>query len=311
MIFISNLYAMKNTSSLLFVFSTVCLTVVIGCKNSDKEQEPCISYPGPKPDSMALVFAKGIFSTDSSEFNSNFSQDGKLFFLSRRTPQGKTDIYISNFDGKNWGNPELASFSEPEFSEADPFITPDGTLYYISDRKKNKSDTIPDYDIWYVHPLANGKWSEPENLEAVNSDSTEYYVSLSDNKNVYFGSNRPGGFGLHDIYVSKFIDGKYSVPENLGPAVNAAELDHDPFISKDEKLLIFTSKNRKDGYGKGDLYYSIKGEDGKWSQAQNMGKHINTASYDFCPYVTPDSKYFFFSSDNDIKWIDINYLPKN
>jgi Tol biopolymer transport system component len=273
-----------------------------------KGDELTIPYPDPKPDSMAITFLKGIASSDSLDFNSTFSPDGKSFFFSRLT-NGKTHIYTSYFDDGKWREPIMTTFSEPECSEADPFITGDGTLYYISDRKKDTSDTISDFDIWMVHPTENGKWSAPENLQAVNSDSTEYYVSLAANKNLYFASNRAGTFGRFDIYVSKFEDGKYSTPENLGPAVNAPETDHDPFISQDEKLLIFTSKNRKDGFGAGDLYYSERGKDDKWSTAKNIGKRFNTTTYDFCPSISKDQCYFFFSSDNDIKWIDIKSLP--
>lgn len=279
----------------------------VRCSNPT-ENEQAIPYPDPKPDSLALIFLKGIASSDSLDFNSTFSPDGKSFYFSRLT-NGKTHIYVSAFDGKAWGNPVMTSFSETAFSEADPFVTPDGTLYYISDRKRDASDTIPDFDIWMVHPQENGNWSAPENLQAVNSDSTEYYVSLADNKNLYFASNRVGTLGRFDIYVSKFIDGKYTTPENLGAAVNAAETDHDPFISRDEKLLIFTSKNRKDGFGAGDLYYSERGNNEQWSIAKNMGKRFNTATYDFCPSISRDSKYFFFSSDNDIKWISLKSVP--
>jgi Tol biopolymer transport system component len=285
----------------------VLLSILIQCSTSTKKEQ-AIAYPEPKPDSTAITFLKGIASSDSLDFNAMFSPDGRSFFFSRLT-NGKTHIFVSAFDGKNWGSPTMTSFSEPEFSEADPFITPDGTLYYISDRKRDAADTIPDFDIWMVHPQENRKWSAPENLQAVNSDSTEYYVSLADNKNLYFSSNRVGTLGRYDIYVSKFVDGKYTTPENLGAAVNAPVTDHDPFISRDEKLLIFTSKNRKEGFGAGDLYYSEKGDDGKWSVAKNMGKRFNTATYDFCASISRDSKYFFFSSENDIKWIDIKYLP--
>lgn len=218
-------------------------------------------------------------------------------------------MYCSKSDGKNWGQPQMLPFCEEAFSEADPFMTADGTLYYISDRKKDATDTTPDYNIWCVHPLDNGKWSSPESIEAVNSDSTEYYVSIADNKNLYFSSNRIGGSGTLDIYVSKFVDGHYTTPENLGPLVNAPENDYDPFISRDEKLLIFSSSKRKDGFGGGDLYYSERSADGTWSQSRNLGKQINTDSYDFCPYITPDLKYFFYSSKNDIKWMEAKYLP--
>ncbi len=276
--------------------------------NNVSDQKP-VHYPAPAPDSIALTFLQGIISSDSLDFNANFSPDGKSFYFSR-FGNGKTHIYFSTFDGKTWQQPVMASFCEAAFSEADPFFAPDGTLYYISDRKRNTSDTIPDYDIWCVHPDEKGNWLAPENVEAVNSDSTEFYVSISATKNLYFASNRTGGFGLQDIYVSKFVNGKYTTPENLGSAINAAELDHDPFISKDEKLLIFTSKNRKDGFGTGDLYYSLKGDDGNWTPAKNMGSRVNTVSYDFCPHITPDQKYFFFSSKDDIKWISTKYITR-
>ncbi len=294
---------MKALQILFFVIVSGCL---VQCSNKT-ESEQNIPYPDPKPDSSPLVFLKGIASSDSLDFNSTFSPDGKIFYFSRLT-NGKTHIYASYFDKGKWREPVMTSFSEPEFSQADPFVTPDGTLYYISDRKRNTSDTIPDFDIWMVHPLESGNWSAPENLEAVNSDSTEYYVSLADNKNLYFASNRIGTLGKFDIYVSKFVNGAYSTPENLGAAVNAAETDHDPFISRDEKLLIFTSKNRKDGFGTGDLYYSEMDDNQQWSTAKNMGKQFNTATYDFCPSISRDLKYFFYSSDNDIKWVAIESL---
>lgn len=291
---------MKYSWSLLvmaFLFLNACKT--------DHSQTSTIPYPDPQPDSLALTFLPGIVSADSFDFNANFSPDGQQVYFSRRT-NGKSHLYVSRYDGKSWTLPEMLPFCETEFAEADPFLAADGTLYYISNRKRNSADTLPDYDIWCVHPKGDGKWSAPEYIEAVNTDSAEYYVSLSDNKNLYFASDRSGNL---DIYVSKFVNGNYTTPENLGPLVNAAETDYDPFISQDEKLLIFTSTERKGGFGKADLYYSEKKEDGTWSQAKNLGNRINTEHRDFCPYISPDGKYFFYSSNGDVKWVDAKYLP--
>jgi hypothetical protein len=98
-------------------------------------------------------------------------------------------------------------------------------------------------------------------------------------------------------------------PVNVGPLVNSPEINQDPFISRDERFLIFTSVNRKDGYGSGDLYFSVKDKNKNWSVAVNMGKRFNTGSFDFCSAVTPDLKYFFFSSEGNVKWVDAKYLP--
>lgn len=97
-------------------------------------------------------------------------------------------------------------------------------------------------------------------------------------------------------------NGKYTTPKNLGAAVNTEKAEFDPFISTDEKLIIFASSKRDDTIGGTDLYVSTF-ENGKWTQAKNLGKHINTATRDFCPYLSPDDKYFFFSSNSDVKWI--------
>ena len=89
--------------------------------------------------------------------------------------------------------------------------------------------------------------------------------------------------------------------------MNTGKAEFDPFISKDEKLIIFASSKRDDTIGGTDLYFS-KFENGKWTRAKNLGKQINTPTRDFCPYISPDGKYFFFSSDSDVKWVGIDVL---
>jgi hypothetical protein len=180
----------------------------------------------------------------------------------------------------------------------------------ISNRPRNEYDTFPDFDIWVVHPEENGKWSAPENIQQVNSDSTEYYVSLAANGNLYFASNRSGGYGSHDIYVSKLIDGKYTTPVNLGPNINSPEMEHDPLILNDEKVILFTSVNRASSFGEADFHYSTReNADQAWPAAFNLGKPFNTPSYEYCPYITPDLKFFFYSSEYDVKWIATKNLP--
>lgn len=274
----------------------------------DGSGQTALTYPTPLPDSAALPFLPGIVSNDSLDFNSAFSPDGKLFYFSR-SGKGKWMIYVTELQAGAWSKPRLAPFNESAYSQADPFITSDGTLYYISNRPKNSGDTTSDYDIWRIRPQPGGTWTKPENVEAVNSDSTEYYVSLAANGNIYFASNRQGSLGSHDIYVSRYADGHYAKPENLGTAINAGNMEHDPMIAPDERYLIFTSVDRKDSHGSGDLYYSIRNENGTWAPAKNMGARFNTDSYEYCSYLSPDGKYLFYSSNFDVKWISTRQFP--
>ncbi len=271
------------------------------------EKNDAISYPTPLPDSVVLTFLPGVVSSDSLDFNSAFSPDGKTYYFCR-AKKGKWDIYQVSLNPEQKYTIAMAPFSEAEYSQADPFILSDGTIYYISNRPKHESDTLRDYDIWRIHPNADGTWSAPENVEGVNSDSTEYYVSLAANGNLYLASTRKGGYGGLDLYVSKLVNGKYTSPENLGPSINTTTDEHDPLITPDEQSIIFTSYNRAGGYGEADLYYSQK-DNHQWLTAKNMGRQFNTPTYEYCPNFSPDGKYFFYSSEYDVKWISTKYLP--
>lgn len=288
--------------SLLYLY-----LVLILLTNCTFEKKTEIPYPIPVPDSVVLTFMPGVVSSDSLDFNSAFSPDGKTYYFCR-AKKGKWDIYQVVLNKNKEYTVTLAPFSEEQYSQADPFILSDGTIYYISNRPKNERDTIQDYDIWRVRPNGNETWSLPENVEGVNSDSTEYYVSLAKNGNLYFASTRKGGYGGLDLYVSKLLNGEYTTPENLGTSINTATDEHDPLITPDEKAIIFTSYNRPNGYGEADLYYSQKNIH-EWLPATNMGKRFNTPTYEYCPNFSPDGKYFFYSSEYNVKWIDSDYLP--
>lgn len=285
-------------------FAFFLLLLLTNCA-LNKERD--IAYPSPAPDSVALKFLPGVVSSDSLDFNSAFSPDGKIFYFAR-TIKGKWVIYQVSLTEKGNTSITVAPFCESAHSQADPFVLPDGTIYYISNRPFNEQDTVKDYNIWRVRPQGNTTWSVPEYVEGVNTDSTEYYVSLAKNGNLYFASNRAGGYGGLDIYKSELVNGLYTTPVNLGAAVNTATDEHDPLITSDEKYLIFNSYNRPDGFGEADFYYSQnRGSD--WTPAKNMGARFNTPTYEYCPNFSPDFRYFFFSSEYDVKWISSNYLP--
>lgn len=268
-----------------------------------------IPYPTPTPGARPETFLPSIVSRPGSlEFNAAFSPDGRSFYFAQSANR-QWDIHVSRHDGRAWSAPARATFSDLKYSEADPVFAPDGKLYFISNRPKSGADQPSDFDIWYVEPQPDGSWSAPKNATELNSDRDEYYISFSKAGDAYFGSDRPGGFGDMDLYVSRRRDGHYLPPENLGPGINTKESEHDAcLISADEDLLVFKSENRPDGFGEADLYVSRRGADGRWQTAVNLGAPINTPAYEYCSYLTPDGRYFFFSSELDIKWMSADAL---
>jgi Tol biopolymer transport system component len=283
-----NILIMKPKQALcLFMFAFMC---ACNFKKNSSALKVSVNYPSPLPKEQVISFMPNIVSGKGLDFNSAFSRDGNTFYFSR-SKNRKYFVYETRFDGKNWTRPERSKLFDTLYSNTDPFITKDGSIYYISNRPKDEADTISDYDIYKLPKTANG-YESPINLTQVNSDSTEYYVSLAENGTIYFASYRDGNL---DLYNSKMTSLGYEYPKKID-SLNSDAGEHDPFIAPDESFIIFTS-TRAGGLGEADLYISNQ-INGAWQKPVNMGNQINTSSYDYCPYITPDGMYFFIP----VKW---------
>jgi Tol biopolymer transport system component len=251
----------------------------------------------PLPGKTPEIFAPGFISTGLNEFNAVFSPEGNEFYFSVRSGWELFVIYVIKRNNEVWSEPQLASFSG-KYLDADPFISADGQkLYFCSNRPKKSGGEPADWNIWMCSREGN-EWSSPVILPFC-TDKNEFYPTLALNGNIYFHADYEGRtpFDLNrtDIYVSKFSDGIYSVPGKLSEKVNSEFAEWDPFISPDEDYIIFTSP-KPGGFGSGDLYISFRNSEGDWSKAVNMGSEINSPGQDYCPALSPDGKYFFFSS---------------
>ena len=117
----------------------------------------------------------------------------------------------------------------------------------------------------------------------------------ADGNSLYFTSNKPGGFGGRDLYISKRkFDGDWEKAENLGPSINTAYDEDSPFIHPDGVTLSFSS-NGHNTMGGFDIFSSMQ-LDGVWSQPINVGFPINTTDDDIFYVISPDSKTAYFSS---------------
>jgi Tol biopolymer transport system component len=284
--------------------AAICLLITLyftNCTNNNTTAS--IAYPQPAPDTIPLVFLPGLVSTDTLDFNSTFSVDGKTYYFSR-SHNRRYVIFETTYKGNKWQEPVISPLFDTLYSNTDPFIAPDSALYFISNRPKDKNDTTADYDIYRRVKQTDG-YGPAEYLNGVNSDSTEYYVSVSRPGNVYFSSYRDGNL---DLYMSRKTINGYEKPVNLGPIINTTYDEHDPLIAPDESFLVFPS-DRPGGSGEADLYIAHK-VNGQWQQPAAMGHGINTNRYEYCPYLSPDGKFFFFSSEFQVKWIGSSVLKR-
>jgi hypothetical protein len=253
------------------------------------------------PGNKITMFAPNIISDEFGNRDMAISPKGDEIFYTMQFNYGmlSTILYAKKVGGK-WTAPEVADFCG-KYKDLEPAFSYDGTkLYFSSNRPLADTGREKDYDIWYVTKV-NGKWGNPVNMKTpVNTNKDEYYASVAKNNNIYF--TRPVDGREEDIMVCKFANGKYNEAESLPDSINSTGDEFNAFVDPNENYIIFSGYKRKDGYGNGDLYISKKNEKGEWQQAKNLGATINSAKLDYCPYVTPDKKYFFFTSNrHDIK----------
>jgi WD40-like Beta Propeller Repeat len=259
-----------------------------------------------KPDLTPKIFAPKIVSKSNEyEFGSVFSNDADEFYYAMNNKNGKAEIRYMVQINNNWTESKKINFNN-NYSFNDPFLSIDeNRMYFISDMPLDGKGQKKDYDIWYS--VRNREsWSEPINAgNAINSEKNEYYISFTQNGTMYFSSNIESEKGIesnYDIYYTEFKNNEFQKPVRMCDNINSLGYEADVFIAPDESYIIFCSK-RNDGYGQGDLYISFN-KDGKWTKAKNMGDKINTYCHELCPFVTNDGKYFFYTSNKDIYWVD-------
>ncbi|OJJ17219.1 hypothetical protein BKI52_31415 [marine bacterium AO1-C] len=267
--------------------------VLFGCNpTSSNRQYLDKSLPKTTP----RTFAPTVVNTDSIEINTVFNFSFTEMFFTRIINK-KFTIYHSELIEGNWTAPQpiqMFKNQEKESVAIDPTITQDGnTMYFLGispedHLKKSKPDI-------YRTQKVDGKWqlatkvgypiSTPEYAES-------YPVVVADGS-LYFTSDRPGGLGKRDIYRAQYLgDGQFASPVNIGSAVNSEKSERSTYVSPDESFLI-TANTYSDQKG---FAVSFK-KKGKWQRpvSFDLGEPINEGWIYFCPYMTPDNKYFFFS----------------
>ena len=198
-------------------------------------------YLGQKPPGMtAEIFAPGIISTlEMPEMCAAFTADGKEFYYNAQH-KGQWSIFMTSETNSRWTKPEPLAFTSG-YTDRDFTMSPDGQkIYFGSNRpRENSKGPLNALDIYMTERISDVVWSAPKNVGTViNSDLGENYPSVARSGNLYFFSNRKESFGECDIYVSRYVDGYYLSPENLGNAINSDRNDWDAFIAPDESYII-------------------------------------------------------------------------
>jgi ankyrin repeat protein len=256
-------------------------------------------YLGQKqPGSIPEPFAPGILlNVHRPHGGIALSPDGtEIYWTAALTYGTYQKIWVIRQEDGQWGPPKAVQYP-PEYTYGAPAFSPDGQRLFLNVSEPVVEENQPaDHDICFLERDSTG-WSDVVNPgPPLNSDKSEVGPSAAGNGNIYFQSyDLEGGFGAIDVYRSRFADGGYEKPENLGDSINSTSMDIAPFIAPDESYLLFSSF-RPGGYGDFDIYVSYKKKDGTWTEARNLGEGINTPARESTCVVSPDGRFLFFIS---------------
>jgi len=254
-------------------------------------------YLGQTPPTLAPeIFAPGLVSTGGQEMSIAFAPDGREVYLLVAGPgYSPRHMLHSRWSETGWGDFREVEFFSPDRVDSYPFVAPDGRVFFNSMRWYQGAPMDRGREIWFVDRTHDG-WTEPERIAfSGGGPNTGTFPSVASNGNLYFNA-RVGG-AESDIFVSRFVDGRYERPERMGDTVNSPAGDYHPFIAPDESYLLFDSVRDSSRAGSNDIYISYRDDAGTWSNAQNMGGSVNTDFSDLRPFVTADGKFLFFVSD--------------
>lgn len=225
--------------------------------------------------------------------------DSILIFTSRReediigddmSPPKNEDLYFTSRDfiTGTWSYSEKFSKAvNSEFNEGSNCLSRDGRTLIFA--RCDAPDGLGSCDLYYTE-YVGGDWTPAKSLgPKVNSEGWDSHPSLTPDGNaLFFTSDRQGGFGKSDIYVTyRTEDGSWSQAENLGPYINTMDDEVTPFFHQVNQTLFFSSTGHILNMGGHDIFKS-RWLDGHWEAPKNVGPLVNTAGNEY--YFSIDGK---------------------
>ena len=263
-----------------------------------------------KPQIQKTIFEPEHISTRLIEYSATFSPSGKEIYFSRSNDQWgkgnmKSSIYFAIKQNQKWSKPKLVSFSG-QYDDSAPYLADGGrTLYFISKRPSKEVQQIS-MDIWKVERIKDNDWGIPVRLNnPINSAENEYCLRADKHGNLYFASDRKGGYGQGDLYIAEKANNTYKPPVSLGNVLNSETGEWNLEVNKNGDVIIFEASDKPQNLSAyGDLYISFKSND-IWSIPQNIIE-INTTGSDLYPELIEDKNILYFSSSDSLESTQTN-----
>lgn len=248
--------------------------------------------------------------TTRDDFASTFAGNSRVMYLTSRI-NGNQRVFTAERNSSGWATiVEIPTVSEGD-ENGTVTLTPDGQLMIFSSLD-NPIDGQGRTDLYSAQKI-NGEWTNVQNLgPEINSQYWDSHPYLSsDGRTLYFASDRPGGSGKVDIYISRYVNGKWGTAMNAGSSINSSDDDLSPTVAPDNKTFYFAS-NRPGSQGGFDLY-TAKANSSGFSSLKNMGSPINSSAdeYFYTALSTADRAFFSSNRGGGAGGLDIYLVSPN
>ncbi len=276
------------------------------------------------PKNVLESMGKAVNGNDADYAPFMHPSDSVLIFTSRRDTSGRTkgeyldpfeqfneELYFSErdfLDGVWRPANRLTNDINTEFNEGSACLSPDGKTLYFTRCKS--PDGLGDCDL-YQATYDRGQWIGVHNLgKHVNSKTWDSQPNISaDGRTLFFSSNRPGGFGGTDLYMTQLQeDGNWSPARNLGPVINTPRSEVTPFFHKINNTLYFGSTGHLSNFGSYDIYKS-RYIGLNWEPPKNVGPLVNTEGNEY--YFSIDGKgetiFYANAQDKELDHVEQNF----
>jgi len=234
-----------------------------------------------------------LFNDEKPNFSPVISADGKSFaYMS--SLKFYDAIMFSRLQNNKWSGPvniypELQVDGDISIS----CLSRDGKQLFLSKDDNYNSDI-------YSSSFNGTAWTPAVKLNKnINTKYWESHGFISeDESQLIFASDRPGGYGGLDLYISRKVNGEWGPAVNMGPEINTQFNEDRPFLANHDKSLFFCSQGHENmgGY---DLFRSDKLSSGTWEKPENLGYPLNTPDDDTYFMPSPDGKSGYYYKDKE------------
>lgn len=277
------------------------------------------------PDNVAQIMNIGGVNTPYSEYTPFITADERYLFFQSNRPHGVAEA--GDYD--LWYTENEVTEGTPKFKPAANVGLPVNSAYFDGHPSLRKLPT-GEYEMYfssfaeegrsgpqltnlYYTIFKDNKWTVPVPVVEINTDFHDRMPSISqDGHYLFFSSDRPGGFGRDDIWVSEydFAAKRWGKPHNAGRTINTPAAEVTPAIHSDNITLYFSS-DRTGGVGGYDIYVTQMVQDmpaaamtggdteSMWKKPVNLGTPYNSTFDDEYPTVIRSGSHMYFASNRE------------